>query len=81
MDDIEKLLQQQIERERKRSEYNSRPDVVERRKFYNKFNQEKSKIARRVLSGEITSEQGSELLATAKREYEDATRSLSSRSV
>ncbi len=61
--DIDKLLEREIKQEIYREEYNKRPEVQERRRAYNRRKAEETKIARRVVKGELTRDQAIEMLS------------------
>jgi len=65
--DIDKILAQEVAREKYRQDYNARPDVQEKRKEYNKRRQEQSKIARRFMKGEITEAEAKRLLEESEK--------------
>lgn len=51
--DIDKLLERSIKAEAKRKAYNQRPDVKEKRKKYQKKQQDMRKLASAALAGKI----------------------------
>ncbi len=50
-DDIDALLERQIKSEKSRREYQNRPEVMEKRKEYQKGQQAQKKIARAAMKG------------------------------
>lgn len=51
--DVEKALERQIKSEKKRNEYNKRPDVLAKRKEYQTKQQKFRAIARAALKGDV----------------------------
>jgi len=64
--DLDKIISQEMDREAKRKEYNERPDVKEKRKAYNQRRQAEIKIARAVMSDEMTKIEGEAALAVLR---------------
>lgn len=64
--DIDKLIEQEAVRDAKRKEYNARPDVQEKRKVYNLKRQAETKVARDVMAGKVTREEGIAALAVMR---------------
>lgn len=63
MVDIDKLLEREIKQETYRKEYNQRSEVIDRRKAYNVRKAETSKVARMVMNGDITRDEGIQMLS------------------
>ncbi len=70
--DLDKLIESEAIKDAKRKEYNTRPDVIEKRKVYNQKRQAEQKVAREVMGGSMSRDEGIAALATIRGEAASA---------